>query len=362
MASGHVEYDGGRLWHQEAGEGPALLLLHAGGADSRMWDGHLERFAQAYRTVRIDLPGAGASPSPDKPYVPNDLLGRLLDVLGIDRAALVGVSAGGGLAIDFAIGLPQRTWALVVVASGPRGIDDIPPDPRMQAFSQAIAAGDRDRAAELFLQAWAPLRTSPELDGRIRRMVHESIGMLEVRPKGLIQLPAWSAARRLGEIGVPTLALWGDRDLPEVGLVGERLVAGVPGARRTRSPARCSPSSTRPRLLSSGGDAGVPGRADPVPPPHPLVELCETDSQQAVAQTCGPGGGAQLGGGVCRLDLPRGTRGRRIAAQRRVCVTTPMGVETVMALTSRAVEDSRSGRLDSLGAGRSLGGRAWGGV
>jgi 3-oxoadipate enol-lactonase len=162
----------------------------------------------------------------------NDLFRRLLDALGIDRTALVGVSAGGGLAIDFAIEAPQRTWALVVVASGPRGIDDIPPDPRMQAFSKAIAAGDRDHAAELFLEAWAPLRTSPELDGRIRRMVHESIGMLEVRPKGLIQMPEWSAARRLGEIGVPTLAIWGDRDLPQVGLVGERLVAGVPDARR----------------------------------------------------------------------------------------------------------------------------------
>jgi len=232
MADGYVEFDHGRMWYQEAGRGPAVLLLHAGGADSRMWDGHLERFAQAYRTVRVDLPGAGASPFPDKPFVPNDLFERLLDALGIDRTALVGVSAGGGLAIDFALGLPRRTWALVVVASGPRGIDDIPPDPRMQTFYQAVAVGDRDRAAELFLEAWVPLRTSPELDGRICRMVHESIGMLEVRPKGLIQTPEWSAARRLGEIRVPTLAIWGDRDLPEVGLVGERLVAGVPGARR----------------------------------------------------------------------------------------------------------------------------------
>jgi 3-oxoadipate enol-lactonase len=231
MASGYLEYDGGRVWYQQAGQGPAVLLLHAGGADHRMWDGHLERFAQTYHTVRIDLPGAGASPFPDKPYTPNELFEQLLDALGIQRVALVGVSAGGGLAIDFAIEAPQRTWALVVVASGPRGIDDLQPDPRMQAFSQAIAAGDRDRAAELFIDMWAPLRTSPELDGRIRRMVHDSIGMLEVRPRGLLRMPAWSAAERLGEIGVPTLAIWGDRDLPEVGLVGERLVAGVPGAR-----------------------------------------------------------------------------------------------------------------------------------
>ena len=250
-----------------------MLLLHAGGADSRMWDGHLERFARAYRTVRIDLPGAGASPFPDKPYVPNDLFERLLDALGIDRTALVGVSAGGGLAIDSAIERPQRTWALVVVASGPRGIDDIPPDPRMQAFSQAIVAGDRDRAAELFLRAWVPLRTSPELDGRIRRMVQDSIGMLEVRPKGLIRTPEWSAARRLGEIGVPTLAIWGDRDLPEVGMVGERLAAGVPGApgrtRRRgslRADARAGPVRPGGARLSRRGRTGRPPRMTPARP------------------------------------------------------------------------------------------------
>lgn len=197
-----------------------------------MWDGHLERFAKSYRTVRIDLPGAGASPLPDKPYSPNALFARLLDTLGIDRTALVGVSAGGGLAIDLAIERPQRTWALVVVASGPRGIDDVQPDPRLPAFYQAVGAGDLERAAVLFTELWAPLQTSPELDAHIRRMVAESIGMLLVLPKGLIQLPAWSAAERLGEIRVPTLAVWGDRDLPEVGVVAERLVGGVVGARR----------------------------------------------------------------------------------------------------------------------------------
>jgi pimeloyl-ACP methyl ester carboxylesterase len=106
------------------------------------------------------------------------------DALGIDRAAPVGVSAGGGLAIDFALERPQRTWALVVVASGPRGIDDVQLDPRVHAFYQAVGAGDLERAAELFIELWAPLQTSPELDARIRRMVAESVGMLQVLPKG----------------------------------------------------------------------------------------------------------------------------------------------------------------------------------
>ena len=92
MADGWVDFDGGRLWYQQAGQGPAVLLLHAGGADHRMWDGHLERFAQTYRTVRIDLPGAGASPFPDKPYVPNGLLGA-----AAGRAGDPACGAGWGL-------------------------------------------------------------------------------------------------------------------------------------------------------------------------------------------------------------------------------------------------------------------------
>jgi 3-oxoadipate enol-lactonase len=271
--AGPWDFDGGRLWYEEAGRGPAVLL-HAGGADSRRWDGHLERFARSYRTVRIDLPGAGASPLPDKPYSPNDLFEGLLDALGIDRAAPVGVSAGGGLAIDFALERPQRTWALVVVASGPRGIDDVQLDPRVHAFYQAVGAGDLERAAELFIELWAPLQTSPELDARIRRMVAESVGMLQVLPKGLIELPAWSAAERLGELCVPTLAVWGDRDLPEVGVVAERLVAGVPGARRVVLhevdhfvPMR-APEPFAREMLAFLGEAARAGRAGEPTPDH----------------------------------------------------------------------------------------------
>jgi 3-oxoadipate enol-lactonase len=232
VTSGVVEAGGGRLWYEEAGSGPAVLLLHAGGADSRLWDGQWKPLAEAYRTIRIDLPGAGRSPVPERPVAPNALLAGLLDRLGVERAAIVGVSLGGVLAIDFAIGLPERTWALVAVASGPRGAAEVPVDHPVRAVWQAVGAGDLRRAAELFVDLWCPLRSSPELDGRIRRMVEESVGMLAVPLGGLLQQPQWSAAERLGEIRVPTLAIWGDADERGTMRMAELVASRVAGARR----------------------------------------------------------------------------------------------------------------------------------
>jgi 3-oxoadipate enol-lactonase len=236
MSTGYVEVEGGRLWYEEAGSGRAVLLLHAGGGDSGMWSGHLERFAARYRTIAFDFPGAGRSPYPELPWSATHHIDRLLDALGIDRVAPVGVSLGGGVATDFAIERPDRTWALVVVASGPRGIEDIQPDPRSMEVYEAVMVGDLERAADLFIEVWSPLRTSPELDAAIRRMVEANIGMLTELGRDLVRLPEWSAADRLAEIRVPTLALWGDADAEEVQRVGERLVEGVGGARRVVLP------------------------------------------------------------------------------------------------------------------------------
>ena len=237
MASGYVDVEGGRLFYETAGTGPAVLLLHAGGADRRMWDQQWRPFGEVFRAVRFDFPGVGASPFPERSFSPSDHIAALLDFLDIDRAALVGISLGGAVAVDFAIEYPERTWALVAVACGARGLPEGTPDPRALESWSAAAAGDFDRAAELFMEVWCPMRTSPEVDEAIRRMVRGSIGMLSLLPRGLVRLPEWQAADRLDEIRVPTLTMWGDRDHPTLQQLAERLTAVIPGARRIVIPA-----------------------------------------------------------------------------------------------------------------------------
>src|SRR6266700_3805147 len=95
--------DGGRLYWEEAGEGPPVVLIHAGLWDRRIWDEQMEPFAAAHRVVRYDLRGFGRSSPLERPFSARRDLADLLDALAIEGTALVGCSIGGGLAVDFAL-------------------------------------------------------------------------------------------------------------------------------------------------------------------------------------------------------------------------------------------------------------------
>src|SRR5439155_2612185 len=109
------------LYHDEAGDGPAVVLIHEGIADCRMWDRQVATFADGLRVVRYDVAGYGRSPLGGGAYSHSRDLLALLDELGIERAALVGVSLGGRIALDTALAAPERVWALVLVGSGLAG-------------------------------------------------------------------------------------------------------------------------------------------------------------------------------------------------------------------------------------------------
>ncbi len=227
MSVGFVEVGGGRLWYEEAGEGPSVVLLHAEAADSRMWDAQWEAFARRFHTVRVDLPGAGRSPYPAQPWDENVFLERLLDALGVDQAALVGVALGGTLAVDFAIERPERTWAVVAASVSPYGQSDTLPDLRAAEVLTLLVAGRPARAADLYLDVWCPLRTLPAVDARIREMVHDNIVMLTQIPNGRMSLTHRWAGERAREINVPTLVIWGDRDERTTQAAAQRLATTV---------------------------------------------------------------------------------------------------------------------------------------
>ncbi|MFF0433244.1 alpha/beta fold hydrolase [Streptomyces sp. NPDC004327] len=89
------------LAHDVTGDGPStVLLLHSGVCDRRMWDAQFDALAAAgHRVVRCDLRGFGDSPV-DRPHLHADDVAGLLDGLGAERAALVGSSFGGEVALE----------------------------------------------------------------------------------------------------------------------------------------------------------------------------------------------------------------------------------------------------------------------
>src|ERR1700749_484494 len=119
MTSTIIAVDGGDVWADDSGGGGApLVMLHPGVGDSRIWAPVLAPLTAKYRVIRYDARGFGESPAPEVKFsLLRDLI-AVLDHFGIERAALVGCSQGGGSSLGLALAQPQRVSALVLLCPG----------------------------------------------------------------------------------------------------------------------------------------------------------------------------------------------------------------------------------------------------
>lgn len=227
------------VWYDVHGSGPAVVLVHAGIADSRMWEPQLRSFSDSHTVVRLDLPGFGNSPIETNPISYCGSVADALDAAGVERAAVVGTSLGGMVALDFALDSPERVSALVLVGAG---TDDHNYSEEMQAFDAAeeaaLARGDLDAAVNANLDFWVagPRRTLDEVDPQIRELVAEMQRQAFAQSEGHEDLRALRldppASQRLGDVDVPTLVVTGNEDVDDILVMGDRLARDIPAAER----------------------------------------------------------------------------------------------------------------------------------
>jgi pimeloyl-ACP methyl ester carboxylesterase/putative sterol carrier protein len=120
-----LDVDGVRLSCYLAGSGTPMVLLHGLGGYKLSWLPVLAPLAAQHRLVVPDLPGHGASEKPSADYSPRyfaRVVRRLMDILDMDRAVLVGNSMGGRVAIELALRSPARVVSLVLLAPAVPGI------------------------------------------------------------------------------------------------------------------------------------------------------------------------------------------------------------------------------------------------
>ncbi len=241
------------LYTEVAGEGPAVALLHEGICDSRMWDAQWETWSTSFRLLRLDLRGFGRSPLQPGAY---SNARDVIDTLArheIERAALVGVSLGGRVALEVALARPELVSALVLVAPGLPGHDWSEELQAQWAEEEAaFEAGDLDAAVEVSLQTWVdgPRRRPEDVDRAVRERVAEmqrrAYELQQLEDEEELLVP--DLAQRLGEIRAPTLVAVGDEDQPDMHAIAERLAREIPGARLETIPATAHvPSMERPR-------------------------------------------------------------------------------------------------------------------
>jgi pimeloyl-ACP methyl ester carboxylesterase len=243
-ASGFAPVYKGDVYYETLGSGPAVLLVHAGVADSSMWQAQVEVFAQHFQVITYDARGYGKSRTESVSFSNRQDILDLLDHLGIDRAAVVGISRGGQIAVDFTVEHPERVWALVVVAGGVSGYDHQPDGSEKskieyEMFNQMEALwGKKELEAltDLEVRMWADGPGQPE--GRaaeqVRSELYRMIRLNDSRQDGEAtpQQLEPPAINRLSEIRVPTLVAAGDLDTTGTLAMAELMAAKIPGARK----------------------------------------------------------------------------------------------------------------------------------
>jgi len=210
-----------------AGDGPAMVLLHADGENRRDWRWVLPDLATRHRVVAPDLPGFGGTgrPSDCSPEFYERFVHEFIDVLGMDSAVLVGNSLGGLAALRTALHSPERVSALCLVASSGLGLE-VSPALRMLTLSgvgdaatgwgrSPIGAAQRSllRAPLLFGQPTRVPRSWLAEQYRLALLP----GFLDTTLASLRGLLDRHGQRQvlvgdLSRLPMPTLFVWGDRD------------------------------------------------------------------------------------------------------------------------------------------------------
>jgi 3-oxoadipate enol-lactonase len=242
------------LDYEVAGDGSPVVLVHAGIADSRMWDPQWEAFQRGHRVVRYDMRGFGRSPLAAGRYTPPSDLIALLDELALGPAALVGASMGGGISLQVAVARPELVSALVLVGTGVRGHDWSEfVTASWTAEEAALERGDLVEAVEINLRTWVdgPNRSPDEVDpmvrGKVAEMQRRALELALACPEAQEEALVLDVGERLGEISVPTLAIVGEHDVQDVHVVAERLEREIGATRMTIAGAAHLPNLEKPR-------------------------------------------------------------------------------------------------------------------
>ena len=225
------------LHFESMGEGPAVLLVMGLGLPGDAWWRTVPVLARSCRVVTFDNRGSGRSDPPDGPLTIAGMAAdavAVLDAAGIACAHVYGISMGGMIAQELALGFPERVASLVLGATSAGGALATPPDAETLAFlvRRASLPDDEGRWASV---PYVYSERTRHLGGvrigedfaRRRSWVFHAGGYRAQ----LVAATGHDTAARVAAITAPTLVLHGTEDRMVPPANGRALAAAIPGAR-----------------------------------------------------------------------------------------------------------------------------------
>ncbi|MEK7693277.1 MAG: 2-succinyl-6-hydroxy-2,4-cyclohexadiene-1-carboxylate synthase [Chloroflexota bacterium] len=218
-----VEVNGLHLNVEAAGHGFPLLALHGFTGSAATWRPFAASWPR-HRIIAVDLIGHGASDAPagESRYTMAHCtadLAALLDALDVERAAVLGYSMGGRVALQFALAAPDRVAALVLESASP-GIDDAGDRAARVAADRALADGIEGDGVQAFVDHWEALpmwATQAALPDEVRerlraQRLRNSASGLANSLRGMGAGAQEPVLNRLDELRMPVLLIAGEQD------------------------------------------------------------------------------------------------------------------------------------------------------
>ncbi len=223
------------IYYEEQGRGEPVILLQTDGLDRRIWDDQFDVLAQYYHVIRFDPRNHGLTRCSADTFCQLADLCCLFHQLGIDKATLVGVSKGAGMAIDFALARPEKVAGLVLISPQLNGYQVA--DPQVLDCQRRLQdSGAPAETVEALLRTWAdgPYRQPFETDLAMRKRLKEIYASTLCRRgvKACEKMKSFNTMNRLSSIHVPALVIVGGLDRLCVQAMSNRLVQDMTDIRK----------------------------------------------------------------------------------------------------------------------------------
>lgn len=229
-----IDAGGHRITYERKGEGPLVVLLHGYVGDRRTWRRQIEDLSDEFTVVAWDAPGFGGSSDPPEAFRLSDFadcLAAFIEAIGLGRPHVVGLSFGGGLALELYRRHPRVPTTLVLSGAYAGWSGSLPAEVVEHRLQQALRLADLppdQLVGELIPTLFTELAPS--------ELVDESAAIVsEFHPAGLRACSRAFADADLRDvlpsIAVPTLLLYGDKDARAPLNVARDLHARIPGSR-----------------------------------------------------------------------------------------------------------------------------------
>ncbi|WP_143965848.1 alpha/beta fold hydrolase [Gordonia zhaorongruii] len=241
-----ITTDKGVIRYHEAGadNSDVLILLHGSGPGVNGWRnyrGNLEFFAQTHHCYIVEFPGFGVSdPVEGHPVLTaGSSVIRFMDALNIDKAAMIGNSMGGVVAINLAIKHPDRVAKLVTIGGVGPNVFSSSPSEGLRLLQEFTDAPDRDKLVrwlnsmvydraivtdDLIEERW---EAAADPDAQKTASTMYGSAAFEMQQKFLADAdlpPYWAMMHK---VKCPTLLTWGRDDRvspPDMSMVPMRLI------------------------------------------------------------------------------------------------------------------------------------------